>query len=140
MPFFHTFGITVTMLTGFELGAKLVTLPKLDLPTYVKALNNHKVRRSYSAKTYCILTRKFQQPTALHLVPSLVPVLVQQRAAINPDTFNKLLTIVTAAAPMGVRSAEHLLNAINRPGVSLQDGNLNHRSFLNTKRLKRRFK
>lgn len=43
MPFFHIFGANVLLLTGLELGAKLVTLPKLELPTYFKAVNEHKV-------------------------------------------------------------------------------------------------
>lgn len=45
MPFFHTFGITVNMMLGLELGAKLVTLPKMDVPAYFKAINDNQVTR-----------------------------------------------------------------------------------------------
>ena len=51
LPFFHTYGVTVVMMAGFETGAKLVTLPKLDVPSFFKALDDHKVRNKVRLQT-----------------------------------------------------------------------------------------
>jgi acyl-CoA synthetase (AMP-forming)/AMP-acid ligase II len=42
LPFFHSYGITGILNIGFDLGAKLVTLPRLDVPSYLKAIEDHK--------------------------------------------------------------------------------------------------
>lgn len=40
---FHAYGAVAILLSGIEVGAKLVTLPKFDLPSYLKAIDDHKV-------------------------------------------------------------------------------------------------
>lgn len=47
LPFFHTYGITIIMNTGFETGAKLVTLPQFEVQSFFKAIDEHKVNKSY---------------------------------------------------------------------------------------------
>lgn len=44
LPFFHCYGTMGLMLAGAELGAKLVTLPRFDVPSFMKAIDDHKVR------------------------------------------------------------------------------------------------
>ena len=46
LPFFHTYGVTLLMNTGFETGAKLVTLPQFEVQSYLKAIDDHKVNIS----------------------------------------------------------------------------------------------
>lgn len=43
LPFFHTYGITIIMNTGFETGAKLVTLPQFEVQSFFRAIDTHKV-------------------------------------------------------------------------------------------------
>ena len=43
LPFFHAYGTVGLMLSGVELGAKLVTLPKFDVPGFLKAIDDHQV-------------------------------------------------------------------------------------------------
>ena len=45
LPFFHTYGVTVIMNTGFEMGAKLVTLPQFEVQSFFKAIDDYKVRK-----------------------------------------------------------------------------------------------
>lgn len=114
------------MLTGFELGAKLVTLPKLDLPTYFKAVNDHKVcllnEIQYDLQCYITYFVPLRQPTVLHLVPALVPILIKQRQTIKDESLERLRTLVTGSAPLGAHVAEQLVKTMYRPGLSLQDG------------------
>jgi acyl-CoA synthetase (AMP-forming)/AMP-acid ligase II len=46
LPFFHTYGVTLLMNTGFQTGAKLVTLPQFEVQSYLKAIDDHKVNIS----------------------------------------------------------------------------------------------
>ncbi|XP_057379390.1 uncharacterized protein LOC130701426 [Daphnia carinata] len=102
LPFFHTYGITILMNTGFETGAKLVTLPQFDVQTYFKAIDDHK-------------------PTALHIVPPLASLLAQY-PALKTESFNRLHTIFCGAAPLSVQATVNLLQRLNVPNLSLQEG------------------
>ena len=63
LPFFHTYGVTLLMNTGFETGAKLVTLPQFEVQSYLKAIDDHKVNisryltalYSYDSNPSCIM-------------------------------------------------------------------------------------
>lgn len=42
LPFFHIYGLTVTLLSKLAQGCKLITLPKFSPDTYLNALENYK--------------------------------------------------------------------------------------------------
>ena len=44
LPFFHIYAMTTVMSMGLHYGLKLVTLPKFEPETYLKALVQYKVR------------------------------------------------------------------------------------------------
>ena len=43
LPFFHCYGANAIMMIGFDLGAKLVTLPRFEAQTYLQAIAKNKV-------------------------------------------------------------------------------------------------
>ena len=43
MPFVHIYGLVVQMLSGFEIGATMVTLPRFEMQTYAKAIEQTRV-------------------------------------------------------------------------------------------------
>lgn len=102
LPFFHTYGITILMNTGFQTGAKLVTLPQFDVQTYFKAIDDHK-------------------PTAMHIVPPLASLLLQY-PALKTESFSRLHTIFCGAAPLNVKTSAKLIERLNNPNTSLQEG------------------
>ena len=52
LPFFHIYGMTVTLFSKLAIGAKIVTLPKFNPETFLNCLAEHKA-------------------TVLHLVPPI---------------------------------------------------------------------
>ena len=46
LPFFHAYGTTGMMQIDFDLGAKMVTLPRFDVQSFLKAIDDHKVNIS----------------------------------------------------------------------------------------------
>ena len=44
LPFFHIYGMVAVMLVGFDLGAKLVTLPRFDTDSFLNTVHLHHVR------------------------------------------------------------------------------------------------
>ncbi|XP_057379477.1 uncharacterized protein LOC130701512 [Daphnia carinata] len=102
LPFFHTYGITIIMNTGFETGAKLVTLPQFEIQTFFSAIDNHK-------------------PTAMHIVPPLASLLLQY-PGLKTESFSRLHTIFCGAAPLNVKTSAKLIERLNNPNTSLQEG------------------
>ena len=43
LPFNHVYGLVAQMLTAFETAAQLVTLPRFQVDTFFRAIDNHKV-------------------------------------------------------------------------------------------------
>ncbi|EFX67408.1 hypothetical protein DAPPUDRAFT_203687 [Daphnia pulex] len=102
LPFFHAYGITLLMNTGFQTGAKLVTLPQFEVQSYLKAIDDHK-------------------PTAMHVVPPLATLLAQH-PALKVESLSQMHTIFCGAAPLGVQTSVKLLERLNNPNLSLQEG------------------
>lgn len=44
LPFFHIYGMVAVMLVGFDLGAKLVTLPRFETDTFLNTIHLQHVR------------------------------------------------------------------------------------------------
>nr|CAH0105514.1 unnamed protein product [Daphnia galeata] len=102
LPFFHTYGVTLLMNTGFQTGAKLVTLPQFEVQSYLKSIDDHK-------------------PTAMHVVPPLATLLAQH-PALKVESFSQTHTIFCGAAPMSVQTSVKLIERLNNPNLSLQEG------------------
>jgi len=102
LPFFHTYGVTVVMMTGFETGAKLVTLPKLDVPSFFKALDDHK-------------------PTTLHVVPSLMN-LITNYPGLKVESLERLHTVFSGAAPLGLATPTKFLEMLNNQRIDILEG------------------
>lgn len=47
LPFFHSYGMVGLLLSAVESGSKLVTLPRFDVPTFLKAIDDHQVENSH---------------------------------------------------------------------------------------------
>jgi acyl-CoA synthetase (AMP-forming)/AMP-acid ligase II len=49
LPFFHAYGFTIILNSGLLAGATVVTLPRFELGSYLRALAQHRVTRAYFA-------------------------------------------------------------------------------------------
>jgi acyl-CoA synthetase (AMP-forming)/AMP-acid ligase II len=47
LPFFHIYGMVVILNAALTHGATLVTMPRFDLPDYLRALQEHRITRAY---------------------------------------------------------------------------------------------
>jgi len=102
LPFFHIYGMVAVMLVGFDLGAKLVTLPRFDTDSFLNTVHLH-------------------HPTVLHLVPPLVSFLGHNKDW-KKEAFHRLHTICCGAAPLGAAAATKLMDRLNIDGCILQEG------------------
>ncbi|KAK4037209.1 hypothetical protein OUZ56_029248 [Daphnia magna] len=102
LPFFHSYGVNGIMMIGFDLGARLVTLPRFDAASYLKAIDDYK-------------------PTLLHIVPTLAYLFIKH-PALKMDGFERLHTIFCAASPLGEKTATQLQEKFNRPDLLIQQG------------------
>ncbi|KAK4037206.1 hypothetical protein OUZ56_029246 [Daphnia magna] len=100
LPFFHSYGMVGLLLSAVESGAKLVTLPRFDVPSFLKAIDDH-------------------QPTYLHLVPPLVSLLTNL-PELKAKSYSRVHTIFCGAAPLGAPLAIKLLERFTHP-VSFQE-------------------
>jgi acyl-CoA synthetase (AMP-forming)/AMP-acid ligase II len=47
LPFFHIYGLVVILNAALTHGATLITMPRFELPDYLRALQEHRVTRTY---------------------------------------------------------------------------------------------
>ena len=47
MPFFHIYGLVVILNATLQRGATLVTMPRFDLPEFLRVLQDHRITRAY---------------------------------------------------------------------------------------------
>ena len=80
LPFFHIYGMIVTLARGLQQGSTLVTLPKFEPEPFLKALQDHRV-------------------TMLPLVPPLALFLAKHPDVGNYDLSN-VVDIMSGAAPL----------------------------------------
>ncbi|XP_058446117.1 uncharacterized protein LOC131427168 [Malaya genurostris] len=100
LPFFHIYGLTVTMASKLAIGTKLVTLPSFRPDTFVDALKKHK-------------------GTVLHVVPPIV-IFMSTNDAVKPNDLKSIRNIFSGAAPMGAHDAERLI--AKAPDVTFAQG------------------
>ncbi|HEY2765282.1 MAG TPA: AMP-binding protein [Pseudonocardiaceae bacterium] len=58
LPFFHIYGMTVLMNHGLYTGATVVTLPKFDLETFLRTIQEHRTNRVYIAPPVAVALAK----------------------------------------------------------------------------------
>ncbi|XP_023944492.2 uncharacterized protein LOC112050456 [Bicyclus anynana] len=93
LPFFHIYGMVVTLLGHFTNGCKLVTLPRFSTSLYFDVLRN-------------------QNPTLLYVVPP-VAILLAKHPDVTKDHFKNVRTIVCGAAPLASSDVTALLEKGN---------------------------
>ena len=90
LPFFHIYGMVVIMNFGLMRGETIVTLPRFDLETALKILQDHKIKLA-------------------HLVPPIV-VALGKHPVVDKYNLSSLRYIFSGAAPLGVE----LTNAVQK--------------------------
>ncbi|TQM15629.1 4-coumarate--CoA ligase family protein [Pseudonocardia kunmingensis] len=58
LPFFHIYGMTVMMNQGLHRRATVVTMPKFDLPEFLRVISEHRVSRVYIAPPVAVALAK----------------------------------------------------------------------------------
>ncbi|KZS14605.1 4-coumarate--CoA ligase 3 [Daphnia magna] len=102
LPFFHMYGMVGVMLTGLDLGAKMVILPRFEGDSYVNSLHQH-------------------HPSTLHLVPPLV-LFLGHRPDLKLDAFRRLHTVAIGAAPLGLAVATRFVERFQKHDLLMQEG------------------
>ncbi len=81
LPLFHIYGMIVIMNEGLSVGATIVTLPRFELESFLKCLQDYGV-------------------TLAHVVPPVALALASQESVDNYD-LSRLRAVFSAAAPLG---------------------------------------
>jgi acyl-CoA synthetase (AMP-forming)/AMP-acid ligase II len=81
LPFFHIYGLVVTLLVGLRSGATLVVMPRFELEAYLDLIERY-------------------HATVLHVVPPIVLALAKNPAAAGRD-FSSVRKLFSGAAPLG---------------------------------------
>ena len=58
LPFFHIYGMQVLMNNGLYIGGVVVTLPKFELPEFLRVIAEHKTNRVYIAPPVAVALAK----------------------------------------------------------------------------------
>lgn len=95
LPFFHIYGLTVTLLSKLALGNKIVTLPKFTPDSFLNAQKNHK-------------------GSVLHLVPPII-IFLNNYDQFVPEISKSIKYVTTGAAPLGEHDVERFLKKV--PGI-----------------------
>lgn len=100
LPFFHIFGLVVTLFVGMWLGNTVVVLPKFELEPFLKTLQDHKV-------------------TTLQLVPPIILALAKHPLVAKYD-LSAVRIIMSGAAPLGPDTTKALTKRL--PHIALRQG------------------
>lgn len=99
LPLFHIYGLVVVLNMGLYSGATIVLMPRFDLESFLKAVQDYEV-------------------TLAHLVPPIVLAL-SKHPVVDNYRLPKLKTIFSGAAPLG----EDLTRAcMDRLGITVRQG------------------
>ncbi|WP_199431927.1 AMP-binding protein [Qaidamihabitans albus] len=104
LPFFHIYGFTIILNSGLLAGATVVTLPRFEPGTYLRALAEHRVTRAY-----------FAPPMVLALAGA---------PEVDDHDLSSLRYILCGAAPLDVEvaaSAEKRLGCPIRQGYGMTE-------------------
>lgn len=102
LPFFHIYSMELIMLLNLRLGSKIVTLPKFEPETYLKALVQYK-------------------PTILHLVPPLVSFLAAT-PVVKAQHLTSVKVVTGGAAPFGPALIEMFMKKVMPNVIEFREG------------------
>ncbi|MGW1066777.1 4-coumarate--CoA ligase family protein [Streptomyces aureus] len=97
LPFFHIYGLTALMNAPLRQGATVVVLPRFDLDTFLRAIQEHRI-------------------TGLYVAPPIVLALAKHPAVAEYD-LSSLKYIVSAAAPLDAALAAACSARLGLPPV-----------------------
>ncbi|GAA4001646.1 AMP-binding protein [Allokutzneria multivorans] len=72
LPFFHIYGMQVTMNAALHVGATVVTMPKFDLPEFLRVIAEHRTDRVYIAPPVAVALAKHPIVDSYDLSPMKV--------------------------------------------------------------------
>jgi acyl-CoA synthetase (AMP-forming)/AMP-acid ligase II len=104
LPFFHIFGMTVTMNMGLRNGATIITMPRFDLDQFLDLIEGHRA-------------------THLFIVPPIALALAKHPAVEGRD-LSSLRVVNSGAAPLGaelVRQVSERLGCVVMQGYGLTE-------------------
>ena len=99
MPFFHIYGLVVILNTSLHRGATIVTMPRFDLPEFLRVVQDHRITRAY-------------------VVPPIVLALAKH-PLVDEFDLSSVEFMLSGAAPL---SAELETACGNRLGCRMQQG------------------
>lgn len=102
LPFFHIYGMELIMLFNLREGQKMITLPKFEPESYIKALVTYK-------------------PTFLNLVPPLVSFLSTQ-PMVKASHLESVSFVTGGAAPFGPALIEKFMEKVQPNIVDFREG------------------
>jgi len=102
LPFFHIYSMELIMLLNLRIGTKIVTLPKFEPETYLKALVTYK-------------------PTVLNLVPPLVGFLATH-PVVKPSQLSSVKVVTGGAAPFGPSLIEKFMEKVAPHVIEFREG------------------
>jgi acyl-CoA synthetase (AMP-forming)/AMP-acid ligase II len=102
LPFFHIYGMELIMLYNLRGGGKMITLPKFEPESYIKALVTYK-------------------PTFLNLVPPLVSFLATQ-PLVKSSHLSSVSFVTGGAAPFGPALIEKFMEKVHPNKVEFREG------------------
>lgn len=100
LPFFHIYGLVVTMFLGLYLGNTVAVMPKFDLELFLKAVQTQKL-------------------TVLQLVPPII-VALAKHPIVSKFDLSSVRTIMSGAAPLGAETCKALIARL--PKIVLRQG------------------
>merc|ERR1719483_129002 len=101
LPFFHIYAMSMVMILNLHLGNKIITLPKFEPESYLKALVNY-------------------QPTVLHLVPPLVSFLATN-SVVKSSHLSSVKVVTGGAAPFGPSLIEQFMEKVSPNPVEFRE-------------------
>jgi len=102
LPFFHIYAMELIMLYNLRMGHKIITLPKFEPESYIKALTTYK-------------------PTFLNLVPPLVSFLATQ-PIVKSNHLSSVTFVTGGAAPFGPALIEKFMEKVAPNKVEFREG------------------
>ncbi|XP_055692103.1 uncharacterized protein LOC129795089 [Lutzomyia longipalpis] len=100
LPFFHIYGLTVTLLSKLALGCKIVTLPRFHPDSFLNVMMKYK-------------------GSVLHLVPPII-IMLGHNDKVKPHHTESIRIVMSGAAPMGTPDAERF--TARAPGAEFVQG------------------
>jgi len=102
LPFFHIYAMELIMLYNLRMGHKIITLPKFEPESYIKALTTYK-------------------PTFLNLVPPLVSFLATQ-PVVKSKHLDSVTFVTGGAAPFGPALIESFKEKVAPNVIEFREG------------------